>query len=115
MCISNVFPTKLPEVIVDHIIRFNGLVVLVVSINIFVLFSYYYQQNQTFCSLFLSFECFLSRSSCCLVSNHLCSSEHSVDFFHQCFCHSIVCSLQFAVCTQINLILITERSLLKNY
>ena len=53
MCISNVFPTKLPEVIVDHIIRFNGLVVLVVSINIFVLFSYYYQQNQT-----LSFECF---------------------------------------------------------
>lgn len=46
MCISNVFPTKLSEVIVDHIIRFNGLLVLVVSINIFVLFSYYYQQNQ---------------------------------------------------------------------
>lgn len=97
MCISNVFPTKLPEVIVDHIIRFNGLVVLVVSINIFVLFSYYYQQNQTFCSLFLSFECFLSRSSCWLVSNHLCSSEHSVDFFS-----SVLLSfhrLQFAVCS----------------
>ena len=81
MCISNVFPTKLSEVIVDHIIRFNGLLVLVVSINIFVLFSYYYQQNQNILLIILIVRFFLSRSSCCLVSNHLCSSEHSVDFF----------------------------------
>ena len=38
-----------------------------------------------------SYHCFfLSRSSCCFVSNHLYSSENSVDFFHQCFCRSIV-------------------------
>ena len=75
------FRTKLPEVIISRSYHsfqwFTGFWLHQLTTHI--LLCYHYQSNQTFRSLFLKFD-FSFRSSCCVVSNPLYSSEQVVDF-----------------------------------